>query len=693
MSITNHKKFMKGTGRLKGVGFAAVISLLLSPVFAQEIIKTNNTDYLNLGSSWVGGVAPGEANVAVWNSTVTSANTSEISDNWDVGGVKVTNPGGAVGIGAVTLNSGLVTANGTNDTFTYTGTDVINGGVVSFTNAAGGSIPTGLFAQQIYFIVNVDTVNKTFQISDTEAGAAINFTSNGGNLYQNARPTVTLGSSGINLSSASQSLALFSAPVILSASQTWTVASGRTLDSNNNGNFSGLAVMNSGHALKFDGAGTIDIGQIHGSGGILKDGTGRVNLHAGNYTFTGDVVLNAGTLNAGSTLGALGSGASTLALNGGTLTFLANGARNYARNTTIGGDVAIYNNNSGGNGAQTYTFGTLAIGTNILTVNRNPAGVTNNVGSIVFGPVSLTGDATFNVGPHGTNSQAFNELILGATGESGGSHSLTKTGDGTLILNSNNTYTGETVIQAGVLKLSTNGNLSGTSAITMHAGATLDVSSVAGGFSLASGQVLAGEGTVAGALVADGSVSPGIDGIGKLNAADVTWNDTSAWLFELGAVPASDRLTCTGSFLRGSGTDFVFDLQSTGAEGVYTLVTWSVSTDFDVDDFTTENVPVGLTPSYTLAANELILSLSSTEGGTNEIKLNQFVVNAGVPQIQWTANPGSTSVVEVATTLGPSPAADWTNLSVVVVGETGLASFSETNAPAIRFYRVADQAP
>ena len=545
MKTKNHKSCWKRFGRFYLINAVVLSASIFTPAMGQEIVKTNNTAYLNLGSSWVGGVAPGEANVAVWNSTVTSANTSEISDNWDVGGVKVTNPGGAVGIGAVTLNSGLVTANGTNDTFTYTGTDVINGGVVSFTNAAGGSIPTGLFAQQIYFIVNVDTVNKTFQISDTEGGAAINFTSNGGNLYQYARPAVTLGSSGINLSSASQSLAFFSAPVILSASQTWTVASGRTLDSNNNGNFSGLAVMNSGHTLTFDGAGTIDIGQIHGSGGIVKGGAGRVNLHAGNYTFTGDVVLNAGTLNAGSTLGALGSGASTLTLNGGTLTFLANGARNYARNTTIGGDVAIYNNNSSGNGAQNYTFGTLSVGTHTVTVTASGT----NEGNIIFGSTTLTGNPVFDVG-----SRTNNQVQLGAISESGVNRSLTKTGAGTLILNGNNTYSGETDIQAGKLKLGVGGTLAGTSRININSGAKLDVSLLSSGLTLANSQILSGSGEVEGDLTAgSGSIlSPG-NSVGTLTFKNLTLADGSIidWEFlnNTTAGTTYDQLAGNGSLI------------------------------------------------------------------------------------------------------------------------------------------------
>ena len=61
--------------------------------------KADNTDNLNLGSSWVGGVAPGPADVIRWDSTVTGANTVSLgTPNLLIGTVQIANPGGLVTI-------------------------------------------------------------------------------------------------------------------------------------------------------------------------------------------------------------------------------------------------------------------------------------------------------------------------------------------------------------------------------------------------------------------------------------------------------------------------------------------------------------------------------------------------------------------------------------------------------------------
>ena len=39
------------------------------------VTKANNQVDLNLAGSWLGGVAPGSANIALWDSTVTGINT------------------------------------------------------------------------------------------------------------------------------------------------------------------------------------------------------------------------------------------------------------------------------------------------------------------------------------------------------------------------------------------------------------------------------------------------------------------------------------------------------------------------------------------------------------------------------------------------------------------------------------------
>jgi fibronectin-binding autotransporter adhesin len=133
--------------------FGAALALVggAATVQAASIVKANNTDNLDLGSSWVGGVVPGAADMGVWNSTVAGANATVLGNNLMWSGIQVLNPGGAVTIGATTTNA-------------------------------------------------------------------------------NAGATLTLGTGGIDMSSASQSLTL-AAPVTLAtnALQSWSVGNGQTL--------------------------------------------------------------------------------------------------------------------------------------------------------------------------------------------------------------------------------------------------------------------------------------------------------------------------------------------------------------------------------------------------------------------------------------------------------------------------------
>src|SRR3712207_4709983 len=89
----------------------------------------------------------------------------------------------------------------------------------------------------------------------------------GGNITINAGNTLTLGSSGIDMSSATVNLTLNCA-VGLVASQTWSVNSGRTLTST---------------------------GAISGSGGITKTGAGTLLL-SGSNTYMGATTISGGTV-------------------------------------------------------------------------------------------------------------------------------------------------------------------------------------------------------------------------------------------------------------------------------------------------------------------------------------------------------------------------------------------------------------
>ncbi len=76
---------------------------------AATITKANNTDNLNLASSWTNGVVPGVADVARWDATVTAANAAALGVDTSWSGIIITNPGGPV-----TINAGNTLTLGTN---------------------------------------------------------------------------------------------------------------------------------------------------------------------------------------------------------------------------------------------------------------------------------------------------------------------------------------------------------------------------------------------------------------------------------------------------------------------------------------------------------------------------------------------------------------------------------------------------
>ena len=84
-----------------------VAAATLAPLssHAADVVKANNTTALNVGTSWVGGAVLGTSDVAVWNSTVTGANTSVLGADLSWQGIRIANPGGAIVIGAVATNT------------------------------------------------------------------------------------------------------------------------------------------------------------------------------------------------------------------------------------------------------------------------------------------------------------------------------------------------------------------------------------------------------------------------------------------------------------------------------------------------------------------------------------------------------------------------------------------------------------
>ena len=301
---------------------------------------------------------------------------------------------------------------------------------------------------------------------------------------------------------------------------------------------------------------------LNGRGTMTIDGTAQANLRnvvlGRSSSSTGTLNLSGGTLRANSLTN--GGGTGTFNFSGGTLA-------PFNTNATIGS--ATTNNNT------TITLS----GTNATISSSGTGGVARTV--TIFSQLTGTGAVTF-------------------------------AGNGTNVLRAANTYTGSTTVSAGTLALGPSGSIGGSPLITLAAGATLDAGA---GFALASSQTLAGAGTVLSNITVDGAVSPGVVGIGALTTSNVTWNAGVAWPYDLGPSASSDLLAINGAFTKGTGSGWAFDLQSVGSAGVYTLVTWSAETDFASGDFSANNVPGGLTPTFAVNANELTLTLSSGGGG------------------------------------------------------------------------------
>src|SRR4051812_1196601 len=395
-----------------GCTLAAIIAagVFVSPtdVVAATITKRNTTDNLNRKQSWGGNKLPGTADIALWDATVSSANTVSLGGNISWLGLQITNAGGPV-----TINLGN---------------------------------------------------------------------------------TLTLGSSGIDMSAATVNLTLNCA-VAFGASQTWNITSGRTL---------------------------LAAGPISGSGTITKSGLGTLTLSGAN-TFSGAVTINGGTLSIASS-SALGTSSTALAINP-TGIFQSTGTFSSARTITLGGtggassggtlDVTAANNETrtgviSGTGsltktgtgtltlsaANTYTGDTYISGGAVSVSNSQALGaLPPSLGSALYAvhmangttlqtTFSSTGDnrqlqlsgGTATLDVTAALSQQRNGLIYGSGG-------LIKTGAGTEILTNANTYTGGTTINGGILQVNnSSGSGTGTGAVTVNSGGTLSGLPTATGF-------------------------------------------------------------------------------------------------------------------------------------------------------------------------------------------------------------------
>ena len=222
-------------------------------------------------------------------------------------------------------------------------------------------------------------------------------------------------------------------------------------------------------------------GVISGAGGSLTKIGAGIQILTGSNTYTGTTTISNGTLQLGNNT-ASGSvdgkivNDATLAIYRSDDLILTNTISGSGAVSKLGGNILTLSGSNNYSGTTTVSDGTLkagnasAFGTGAITVNS---------GAIDFNGFALTRTLTMNGGAI-TGNLTNNGLVVSnrsvdytLTGTIGGNGSLTKQGNSTLTMVSDNSYSGVTLISTGTLQLG-NGGVSGSVAGAITNNAVID---------------------------------------------------------------------------------------------------------------------------------------------------------------------------------------------------------------------------
>ncbi len=227
-----------------------------------------------------------------------------------------------------------------------------------------------------------------------------------------------------------------------------------------------------------------------------------------------------------------------------------------------------------------------------------------------------------------------------------------------MILTNVNTYTGNTRINAGALRLNGDGSISNSPIITIVGGGTLSVTGrVDSTFTMASGQTLKGNGVINGKLTASSgsTVSPGLDAIGALIISNqVVLSGTN--IMELNQDNATNDVLRSGSSITYGGILNLVNLGSALTNGasfkLFSALSYlssfsSITPATPGPDQTWDTSGLGSTGTIKVVAIKhphiTSISVSGTTlniSATNGAAGGQFVLlgstNVALPFSQWT---------------------------------------------------------
>lgn len=416
------------------VSTSKTFTLLVERTTVLPVVKANNTIQLENGSSWSGGSTPGVTDQAVWDATVTAANSAVLNAPLTIAGLRVTNPGGAVsihaastlalGVSGVDLSTSLrdLTLSGSITLDESASWTVNTGRLVSVSGGLGGFGGLAKAGNGRLDLLGDDTFTSALSVGAGElvktGPGTQSSTSVSGNGVFRVSHSGGFGAGGLSISAANSStgrveisggisvLAGRAATINCRTSNTDAIVShgnnsfGATISVSTGGSLC-AAASNSGHLDLTGGATSIATGSRtltlrgtssgrlagpvgNGSGtlGITKSGTGTWFLD-GSHAFTGPVSIQQGRLDVMQPLPTQAVTVSAGALLTGT--------------ATLGGEVLVSGSHSPGDGvgSQTITGNLIyAAGSRIVW---EIAGQSPSADLLTAGAVTLASDARIDV--------------------------------------------------------------------------------------------------------------------------------------------------------------------------------------------------------------------------------------------------------------------------------------------------------
>jgi fibronectin-binding autotransporter adhesin len=410
--------------------------------------------------------------------------------------------GASLGGGLSASGGGTITLAGTN---TYTGPTTVSAGTLKAgstsafgSNSAvtvainGATLDVAGFANSIGSLAGAGTVTNSSATAATLTVGGDNTSTTASGTIQNGAGTLALtktGSGTLTLTGANT----YSGGINLNAGTLNTGSSG-ALGSSGTIGFGGGTLQYSAsnqtdYSSRFSAAGSqlwsIDTnGQsvtyasaLAGTGSSLtKLGSGTLTLTGAN-TLTGDININAGTLNAGSS-GALGS-SGTIGFGGGTLQYSAANQTDYSSRFSAAGSQPWSVDTNGQSvtyaSALTGTGSSLTkLGTGTLTLsgaNTYSGSTSINAGTLTIGSAGTLGSGSYAGAisiASGSTLGYSSSAVQTLSGVLSGAGSLIKdtSSSSTLTLTGANTYSGGTTAGAGTLAIS-NAQALGTGTLSM----------------------------------------------------------------------------------------------------------------------------------------------------------------------------------------------------------------------------------